>query len=212
MPAEQARLPADRILGVVPHDRPFLSFGSIMDFMTEQLKAAAVPFKIKDNVLTEKGELFQTYVFDRAFDGPDGEKLVPMIIARANYLNRPLDLDFGSYRFVCRNGVMLGNTIGRIRIGTKQTSDLARLSFQNQFEMAFERTQSRRARLSGKQRHALSVLNLDYPFTQAQLKSRYRELVKRHHPDRNPEDPKAAERFQRVQAAYECLRDGEYSG
>lgn len=128
-----------KILGTVPHDRPFLSFGTIFEFMSEQLKAAAVPYKIKDNLITEKGEWFSTLVFDRSFDGPDGESMVPMIIAKANYLNRPLDLDFGSYRFVCKNGVVVGTTIGRIRIGTKQTTDLARLSFQNQFEMAFER-------------------------------------------------------------------------
>jgi hypothetical protein len=133
------RLDTGAILGVVPHDRPFISYGEMMGFVTDQLATAGLPWKLKDNVLTEKGELFQTYVFDRSFTGPDGSLMDPMVIFRANYLNKPGDVEFGDYRFACANGVSVGKTIARIHIGTKQTADLARLSLRDQLSISFDR-------------------------------------------------------------------------
>ncbi|MDP6978798.1 MAG: J domain-containing protein [Myxococcota bacterium] len=41
------------------------------------------------------------------------------------------------------------------------------------------------------------------------IKRAYRELAQRHHPDRNPDDPVAEERFKEVSAAYAVLSDPE---
>jgi len=40
-----------------------------------------------------------------------------------------------------------------------------------------------------------------------QIKKAYRKLAKEMHPDRNPDDPSANERFQDLGAAYEALSD-----
>ena len=40
-----------------------------------------------------------------------------------------------------------------------------------------------------------------------QIKKAYRKLAKEHHPDRNPDDPNANEKFQDLGAAYEALSD-----
>jgi molecular chaperone DnaJ len=41
------------------------------------------------------------------------------------------------------------------------------------------------------------------------IKKAYRALARRHHPDRNPDDPAAEERFKEVQDAYDLLSDAE---
>lgn len=42
-----------------------------------------------------------------------------------------------------------------------------------------------------------------------QIKKAYRKLAKEHHPDRNPDDPNANEKFQDLGAAYEALSDAD---
>ncbi|MGQ4275334.1 DnaJ C-terminal domain-containing protein [Terrihabitans sp. B22-R8] len=43
----------------------------------------------------------------------------------------------------------------------------------------------------------------------AEIKKAFRRLAKTHHPDRNPNDPKAQERFASISSAYELLSDDE---
>lgn len=48
--------------------------------------------------------------------------------------------------------------------------------------------------------------------TKAEIKSAYRKLAKKFHPDRNKENPKAAERFSDATKAYDLLSDKETRG
>ena len=43
--------------------------------------------------------------------------------------------------------------------------------------------------------------------TDAEIKKAYRSLAKQLHPDRNKDNPKAAERFSKVTAAYDLLNE-----
>lgn len=60
--------------------------------------------------------------------------------------------------------------------------------------------------LTPAERMALSVLELSWPLTQADVKSRYKELVKIHHPDANGGARDAEEKFKEINAAYSTLR------
>ena len=51
-----------------------------------------------------------------------------------------------------------------------------------------------------------AVLGLDEDATPDQIRKAYRRLALAHHPDRNPDDPEAAEAFLRVKGAFEALR------
>lgn len=52
---------------------------------------------------------------------------------------------------------------------------------------------------------ALAVLDLSPPVTRQTIKSRYKELVKRHHPDANGGSKEAEERLKAINRAYETL-------
>jgi hypothetical protein len=52
---------------------------------------------------------------------------------------------------------------------------------------------------------AMSVLDLNPPVTAMAVKARYKELVKRHHPDANGGDKASEERFKQINSAYETI-------
>jgi hypothetical protein len=75
------------------------------------------------------------------------------------------------------------------------------------FEEAAEAAQSRRrSRLTKAQLDALAVLNLEDNATLHEIKARYKELVKRFHPDANGGNRGTEERLRQVIKAYGHLR------
>lgn len=57
------------------------------------------------------------------------------------------------------------------------------------------------------QRDFYEVLELERTATGDEVKRAYRRLAMQFHPDRNPDDPEAGERFKEASEAYEVLRD-----
>jgi molecular chaperone DnaJ len=51
------------------------------------------------------------------------------------------------------------------------------------------------------------LLGLSREASQDDIRKAHRKLVRKYHPDANPEDPRAEERFKEVQRAYEVLSD-----
>jgi len=54
---------------------------------------------------------------------------------------------------------------------------------------------------------AFDMLELDSSAGQGAVKSQYRKLAKMYHPDANPGDPAASERFHQIQSAYDLLKE-----
>lgn len=52
-----------------------------------------------------------------------------------------------------------------------------------------------------------AVMEIDPSASAEEIKNAYRRLAQRHHPDRNPGDDEAEERFKRLQEAYSILSD-----
>lgn len=53
------------------------------------------------------------------------------------------------------------------------------------------------------------ILGVDRSASDEEIKRSYRRLAMQHHPDRNPGDKKAEEKFKEAAEAYEVLRDAE---
>ncbi len=61
----------------------------------------------------------------------------------------------------------------------------------------------------GKKERMLKVMDLEHDATPEELKARYKELAKRHHPDVNGGDKDAEERLKLINEAYNYLRDSD---
>lgn len=63
--------------------------------------------------------------------------------------------------------------------------------------------------LGDKGRDFYKILELKRNATPAEIKKAYRRLTLQYHPDKNPDDKEALEKFHDVAAAYEALSDPE---
>ncbi|HKO15456.1 MAG TPA: J domain-containing protein [Gemmatimonadaceae bacterium] len=54
-----------------------------------------------------------------------------------------------------------------------------------------------------------AVLGVSASATQDEIKKQYRKLAAKFHPDKNPNDPKAADRFKEISEAYQVLGDAD---
>ncbi|MGI9187508.1 MAG: molecular chaperone DnaJ [Gaiellales bacterium] len=58
-------------------------------------------------------------------------------------------------------------------------------------------------------RDLYDVLGVSRTASDDEIKKAYRKLARKHHPDANPDDPKAEERFKEISAAYDTLSDAD---
>jgi curved DNA-binding protein CbpA len=79
-------------------------------------------------------------------------------------------------------------------------------SFSGDFDAKSETYSSNRQRPDSPEARAFRILGLDPTASLSELKTKYKELVKTHHPDRNGGDKVAEERLKDINDAYSTLR------
>ena len=94
------------------------------------------------------------------------------------------------------------------RLGARLDADMLRdpLHVLNAGRREAERRAREAAEAPADMREPLATLGLGWPLTLEELKSRYKQLAKQHHPDANNGDRAAEERLKVINLAYAALR------
>ena len=132
------RTDTNQSFGVIPVTYPDLKYRDIMKWMVENFEQAGLNYKLRDSVIQNKGDVYQEYLFDEDIDTPDDSEMSPLVIARMSYVHSPLEIFFGSYRFVCSNGVLVGHTIQKIHVSSK-IQDLLQSSIKDDIKQSLNK-------------------------------------------------------------------------
>lgn len=118
------------LLGLIPDDRPVISYSEITDWICDQLDRTGVGYKILDSkVYGKSSKMQQRYVFDMDIENPDGYSLSPLLIVESSYSGLPVGLEMGTYRFICSNGVTVGGDIfERTKITARRLQDFGSIT------------------------------------------------------------------------------------
>jgi len=128
------RLDENIDLGLVKKSRPEIKHNDLIKWMIQDFEDAGLDYKLRDSVVMSKGDLYQEYIFDKKVDTPDDSDMAPMALVKASYVDVPLEIFFGTYRFVCSNGVIVGETIDKIRISAN-TQNLLQSSIKDEIKV-----------------------------------------------------------------------------
>ena len=125
-------------LGVVPVTYPKVGYRDVMKWMVQNFENAGLDYKLRDSIVQNKGDVYQEYIFDQDIDTPDGSEMSPLVIARLSYVHSPLEIFFGSYRFTCSNGVLVGHTVQKIHVGPR-VQDLLQSSIKDDIKQSLQK-------------------------------------------------------------------------
>jgi len=121
-----------KILGLVPLARQVIPYTDMMDWVTEEFDKTGLGFKLQESTLTGNADnLFQQYLFDLNVATPDNQEVSAMLILKGSQVGTPLKIEMGTYRFVCSNGVTVGQTLNTLSLKAKDINGLLSYSLKD---------------------------------------------------------------------------------
>ena len=134
-----------------------------------------------------------------------------------NYFSGLADTEIARYQKEAMTGHRPTWKMGSAPAGARSAPDFAqqrsgRAGYHNRMRDPFnlfgqnQNSTPRERKAKPLEAKALETLGLDVKATGAEIKSRYKELVKRHHPDANGGDRGSEDRFRDVLQAYRVLK------
>jgi hypothetical protein len=127
-----------RPLGEVKKARPFITYPEAVEWTNAQLSATGAEYKLYSSSVDKLGKgLLQRYIFNRDIPSPDGNGISPMVTLRAAYVGvRPaMEVHFGTFRYVCSNGAIMGmgGDSHSIKVGSQNWEAYRRVAAADQF-------------------------------------------------------------------------------
>lgn len=163
-----------KVLGLVSPKRQIIPYSEMMDWVVGELDHVGVDYKLKESTLVKKSDdLFQQYLFNSPITNPDGLEISPMIILKGSHVSVPMKLDIGTYRFVCSNGALVGNTIKSISLKANDLDGLMRRSLRDEIAAGIDsmrKVSARYTELAGEDMIEYMMKLFNSPFVPVALK------------------------------------------
>lgn len=163
-----------KVLGLVSPKRQIILYSEMMDWVIGELDHVGVEYKLKESTLLKKTDnLFQQYLFNSPITNPDGLEISPMIILKGSHVAVPMKIDIGTYRFVCSNGALVGNTIKSISLKANDLDGLMRRSLRDEISAGIDsmrKISARYTELAGEDMIEYMMKIFNSPFVPVALK------------------------------------------
>lgn len=163
-----------KVLGLVSPKRQIIPYSEMMDWAIGELDHTGLDYKLKESTLVKRtDDLFQQYLFDSPIMNPDGLEISPMIILKGSHVSVPMKLDIGTYRFVCSNGALVGNTIKSISLKANDLDGLMRRSLRDDIAAGIDsmkKVSARYTELAGEDMIEYMMKLFNSPFVPVALK------------------------------------------
>lgn len=125
---------SDKIIGTVPSGRSIIPYPETISWLDREFSRTGIQFKLKSSdIYGSQSDMYQEYVFDAGLETPDHQDVYPMAIVRASMIDSPLKITFGAYRFVCKNGMMVGRTFSDLKINARGVESLQKSQIGDSF-------------------------------------------------------------------------------
>lgn len=129
-----------KVLGLASPRREVIQYETIMDWVLEEFDRVGVNYKLQESSLIKKSDdLYQQYLFDLPVETPDNQDISAMLILKGSHIGTPLKIQMGTYRFVCSNGVTVGNTIDSFSLKAKDLNSLLTYNLKDEIARGMEK-------------------------------------------------------------------------